>query len=457
MRTPSALVVRAPSRRCAVVLAPVLVLALCSALRAQIIATERAVGGISIDAHGLLDNAAVDMVGELARQRAAALGQIPGELNQSTELRKVSLRRLEAAIGESLRDNKDLPDEIKYLAGLQQIRYVFVYPQQRDIVLVGPGEAWQVDRRGNLVGVGTGRPVMLLDDLLVALRSARRAANGGISCSIDPTDEGVVQFSNYLSSFRTMGSPQVISAGVERALGQQNITVTGVPETSHFARVLVAADYRMKRLGMNLDQAPVAGLPSYLHMMKAGSRRTPSSLPRWWLEPDYEPLLHSPDRLAWELCGASVKAMTMEDFVAASGAREASGRANRAAQKWADLMTEKYDELALADPIFGQLRNCMELAVVSALIVKEHLAERAGYSMPLLLDPADVKTEQFAAAKHVASRASLLKKGRNWLISASGGVQVNSWNIADNVQPSDAPAQVHAESAAADETAWWWN
>ena len=50
-----------------------------------------------------------------------------------------------------------------------------------------------------------------------------------------------------------------------------------------------------------------------------------------------------------------------------------------------------------------------------------------------------------------------MKKGRNWLISASGGVQVNSWNVADNVQPSDAPAGVRAASASADDTAWWWN
>ena len=59
---------------------------------------------------------------------------------------------------------------------------------------------------------------------------------------------------------------------MEQALGPQTITVTGVPATSHFARVMVAADYRMKRLSMNMEPAPIAGLPSYLEMMSGGSR-----------------------------------------------------------------------------------------------------------------------------------------------------------------------------------------
>jgi hypothetical protein len=44
---------------------------------------------------------------------------------------------------------------------------------------------------------------------------------------------------------------------------------TGVPTDSRFAQVLVAADYRMKRIGMNFEKAPVRGLPSYLEMRPA--------------------------------------------------------------------------------------------------------------------------------------------------------------------------------------------
>ena len=56
---------------------------------------------------------------------------------------------------------------------------MFACPEQKDIVLVGPAEGWKVDHRGTMIGLSTGRPVMLLDDLLVALRTAKTAAQGG--------------------------------------------------------------------------------------------------------------------------------------------------------------------------------------------------------------------------------------------------------------------------------------
>ena len=52
-----------------------------------------------------------------------------------------------------------------------------------------------------------------------------------------------------------------------------------------------------------------------------------------------------------------------------------------------------------------------------------------------LLESPAVKPEAFNAPKEVESKASVLRKGRNWVISASGGVAINSWAIADKVQP----------------------
>ena len=152
---------------------------------------QRAVGGISINSDGLIANASVDTLGKLRAERVRLMQRLPADLQASASLRKVSLRGLEEAIEESLRTNKPLAGRHRVLAGLQDIRYVFVYPEQKDIVLVGFGEGWQLDRHGNFVGVTTGKPVLLLDDLLVALRTAATTARGGISCSIDPTPEGI--------------------------------------------------------------------------------------------------------------------------------------------------------------------------------------------------------------------------------------------------------------------------
>lgn len=414
--------------------------------------TTRAVGGISINTDGILDNAKPDALGQLAKLRAESMTKAPGELNAAAPRREISLRRLEAAIDECVKNDKPLPDAIKYLAGLQRIQYVFVYPEQKDIVLVGPGEGWKVDGKGTVVGVTTGRPVMLLDDLLVALRTAKAAAQGGITCSIDPTPEGMARIQKTVMP-RGVDSSAAMAA-FEKALGMQQITVTGVPDTSHFARVLVAADYRMKRIAMAFDPSPVRGLPNYLGMVKPGKAMVS---PRFWLEPKFDALLCDADGLAFEFAGAGVKAMTEEDYIATTGAVKHSGKANPAAQRWANIMTEKYPELAVADPIFGQLQNCMELAVVGALIVKNNLPEKAGYDLPTLMNSPTVKADVFNAPKQVASIASILEKGKNRVVSVSGGVAINSWAIADRVKPSERVAPVRAKSAFSETANWWRN
>ena len=450
-------VTRAAHRGAVGLLVVVLVVTFCAPLVAQVSSYSRSVGGISCDEGGVITNAQVDYTAKLRALRLKGLSGVPQGLSQVVPTRKISLRMLEAAIDRCNRTGKDLPDEIKYLAGLQRIDYVFVYPEKHDIVLVGPGEGWKVDDRGNIVGATTARPVMLLDDLAVALRTAREAAQGGISCSIDPTSQGLQQLRSYVDTLKTIGHAPTTVANIEKALGPQVISVTGVPADSHFARVMVAADYRMKRLAMAFEPAPKGvKLPSFMSMVSAGPRGMSNMLPRWWLAPDYQPLLRDEDGLAWQLRGASVKAMTEEDFLTASGARQHTGKASQTAQRWADNMTAQYDRLAVADPIFGQLRNCMELAIVSALVAKENLTHKAGYSLPILTDPSGVQVAKFFPPKQVDSKASVFKKHRNWVISASGGVLVNSWAVADKTEKSDSLAPVRAK-AAGGQGNWWWN
>jgi hypothetical protein len=418
------------------------------------------VGGISINADGILNNVDVDALGNLSQMRKQAMQKLPAELAKAAGLRKVSLRHLEAAIAECRKANKKLPDDVCFLGGLQQIRYVLVYPEQKDIVLVGPGDGWKVDDRGNVVGVANGRPIMLLDDLVVALRSAQQSQQSDITCSIDPTSEGLQKLRDYVSTLRTIGDPKTTSANIEQTLGMQQITFSGVPTTSHFARVLVTADYRMKRLAMGFEKPPahIRGLPSFLQMMSAGPRGMSASLPRWWLEPKYDALLRDAAGLSWELQGGSVKALTEEDFLTANGSKEHTGKASPVAQKWADNMTAKYDDLSVAMPIFGDLRNCMELAIVGTLIVKENLPAKSGCSLTVLTDPKQFVVQANIAPTQLSSKASLLKKGHNWLISASGGVAIHAWTTIDQAQRSDAAgAAVRAKATPDSATNWCWN
>ncbi len=233
----------------------------------------------------------------------------------------------------------------------------------------------------------------------------------------------------------------------------QTIRVNGVPENSDFARILVAADFRMKRMGMGFDKSPVRNMPSYLELVNVASAT--SAMPRWWLAPNYDALLKDPEGLAWELRGKGVKCMTEDSLFSADGTRQQTGKSSDAAQKWADSMTANYDELCVAEPVFGELRNLMDLAVVSALIIKERLHERAECPLSLLTDPMAIAVHDFPAPKQVSSKANALKKGRNWIISASGGVEINSWEVASRTEASPKLSSVRQAKPAAAKS-WYW-
>lgn len=419
---------------------------------------SQAVGGISVDARGVLSNAEKDHNG-LRQYWLDNLQQVPGELNGPAKLRKISLRGLEEALAAIVSEEGRLPDEMRFLAGLQRIEYIFVYPEQNDIVLAGYAEGWQVDGRGNMVGVTTGRPVMQLDDLLIALRTAKEAARGGILCSIDPTEAGLARVRNMAATLVSpTGGVVDLAEAMARELGPQNIRFGGVPPESRFAHVLLGADYRMKRLGMNFDPSPVRGLASYLQMLKSTSATgNQNLLPRWWLTTNYLPLLTDQEGLAWQLRGQGVKAMSENDLLGADGRLKQTGKASPLAQKWADQMTKKYDELSVKEPIFGELRNCIDLAVVAALIVKENLIAKAAVDLATLLSAERFPTHVYKTPKQVDSKASVVAARDGYIFSASGGVQIDSWAEASRKETSDELAGVHTNASQGRGRLWWWN
>jgi hypothetical protein len=192
-------------------------------------------------------------------------------------------------------------------------------------------------------------------------------------------------------------------------------------------------------------------------MYTGGGTGMSNMMPRWWLEPKFDGVLRDADGLAWEFQGAGVKCMTEEDFQSADGSREHTGRASPIAQRWADNMTKHYDELSVAEPVFGELQNCMELAIAAALIVREHLPQKANCSLTTLLDGTSVKSAELPAPTQVDSRVSMLRKGHNWIISASGGVTIHSAQIVAHARPSESVTAARGKLAPAATGGWYSN
>jgi hypothetical protein len=95
----------------------------------------------------------------------------------------------------------------------------------------------------------------------------------------------------------------------------------------------------------------------------------------------------------------------------------------------------------------------MDLAVIGALIEKERLLDIANLQIPRLMS--EQSLERFPAPKQTASKASAIKRRGGWVISASGGVEMLPWHIADETETVEAVGDVRGEMATDVNEIWW--
>ena len=110
------------------------------------------VGGVRVDADGVLRNATVEEQNGFLMQMRDQVAEAKGDLAKPTDLRMISLKKIQALVLDAVRNQTSLPEEVLYLGGLTRVEYVFVYPERQDIVIAGPSEPWQVGPAGSVVG-----------------------------------------------------------------------------------------------------------------------------------------------------------------------------------------------------------------------------------------------------------------------------------------------------------------
>ena len=418
---------------------------------------NRGVGGVMIDTNGVLRNMAAEDEGRNLEQLRAAMQGAQGDLAKATDLRLISLKGVQKIALDSQKQGKQIPEDVYCLGGLTRIDYVLVYPERNDIVLAGPAEPWTLGPQGSIVGKSTGNPVINLDDLATAFRFVNQARNGGVSVSIDPTEQGYRQFNQLIQNVNGNVNIQELTPLLAKAFGPQQVTLSGIPADSNMARVILAADFRMKLYGMNLAKAPVAGLPSYMEMVQNRANVSTQLQSRWWMACDYDAISHSKDRLAWKITGQRIKTMTETEAFDNAGQRKKTGKADPVAKKWAESFTKKIGELAIKDPVFGELRNVMDLCLVAALIESQNLQSLAACDLSGILgDNAQVQTVKLEVAKSLDPQICFLQTAQNMLVSASGGVSIESWYFASNVQENDTIAQAKTSMAKWKDTSSWY-
>jgi Protein of unknown function (DUF1598) len=417
------------------------------------------VGGVKVDADGVVRSASVAERGEQLKQLRTSLKSASGQMAEKTSLRMISLRMLQEAIQQSVASGQPLSEEVMYLAGLQRVEYVLAYPEQNDIVIAGPAEPWTIRDDSSVVGKFSGRPVLHLEDLITALRSTDATQKEVVSVSIDPTPEGELRLKQVMNQIKAQKiKPELAENAMKEAFGPQRVSLTAVPKSSRMAQTLVAVDYQMKRLAMNLESSPVAGLTSYMEMIRNGGS-SKGMQPRWWMTSKVDSIAHSEDRLAWKINGSSVKAMTEDQYISESGQRVGSGEANKLAQKWSDLFTAKYDQLCATNSVFGDLINVIDLNLVATIIRSQQLESLAGCNLDLLTGTASAKLEtpEYRIPKSLDPQCSFVRGQAGVSISVSGGVEINPWKMVSESSKVDEGVKAVYAKAATKNQSWWWN
>lgn len=426
------------------------------------------VAGVVIDAQGVLAKVFVNDPGgkqTLERIRAAK-ASLNADVAQPSELRKVSLNRLERAIEARLAAHGQLTDEMHHLAGLTRIQYVFFYPESGDIVIAGPAEGWFEDLTGRVVGLASGRPMLELEDLVVALRTFPPGESEGpvVGCSIDPTQEGLARMQDFLRAYGSHATPDQTEFIVEKlrtSLGLQQVRVLGVPPDTHFAQVMVEADYRMKLIGIGLERPPVK-------MVRYVDRANPSqvnrnALARWYFTPDYQCVRVSDDKLAMELVGEGVKLVGENEVVGADGQRSRAAGSSRASELFVKSFTEKYPELARKSPVYAQLRNLIDMAVAAAFIQQQDYYSQSGWSMEVFGNEDLVPVQTHQAPVQVDTAVAAIWKGKRLMTPIGGGVHIEAalaLDAANLLGDEDAQVQKQRQEINLDQLAegqWWWD
>jgi hypothetical protein len=377
--------------------------------------------------------------------------KIPDDLLQQVPIRKVSLKKINQAIQKTLDDGGFLPDTARYLGGLTAINYVVLAPEEKDILLVGPSEGWKIDATGYVVGNVTGRPILRLEDLVVLFRTwYNKESHSTITCSIDPTPESIARMNAVKSKYGVPSQQNAVAYAndLEKAGGSDVVVIKGIETTSRIAKTLFAADFKMKQIGLGHIQSGLRGLPSYLSLL-TGSPRNIN--PRFWLSADYDVIYHDSLKLTWKLPDVKVNAKTEDQYIdVRSNSRLASGKVDPAAVRWCKKMDEQYNALSRVDPVFGELRNCMSLAMVVALIIREDLLNKSGCSISAITDEPRMKTPQLPEPKFVAVKSII---GKN--VVACGGVEINPFNAIQSAKLDNKIDKQREQLAKTTGNNWW--
>ena len=306
--------------------------------------------------------------------------------------RAISLKVLQQKL-KSLHGKGARPTTLFHLCGLTRINGYVVDEANKDVILIG--------------SVDHNKPPLYLDDFVVALRNAwmkyaelkgntNYYSNPG--CSIDPDPQVMAKLDEIGNQLKKSSQ----TSEVEKALEQwekvcsspQEVRVMGIPFNSHFAWVMVKADYDMKKIAdgtheLNLlwfstlsDLQMEEAKKQYIHGHSTASSN--ESMNRFWFYPGEFRFLEDINAVMIETC--KVKLLTEEEHLTSKGDISGTGRSNPIAEKFVNDFTYFYPEVAAQSSIYYELENLFRFVALAKIMKLKAPHEKVGLSLDYLLN-----------------------------------------------------------------------
>ena len=169
------------------------------------------------------------------------------------------------------------------------------------------------------------------------------------------------------------------------------------------------------------------------------------------------------DRDAFELRGQAVQVLSENEMLTALGQRVHTGKSEMLNLQFARSFTEHFATLAKKYPVYADLENQFDLALVSALLKSEDLPERMGWHMTCLGPGGEYQVAVGEPPRTVESVINHRVIHEKYVIAGvSGGVRVEPAKyVSAEAIETDTYGKLCSQRTTVPKdlppSAWWWD
>ena len=329
------------------------------------------------------------------------------------------------------------------LEGMTRLDGYVIDDDNKDIALFGIAER--------------GQPELNAADFVVALRSAFRRGidpkdgtdygkRAAISIDTDP------EVFHRLNGFQT-ATPEGRREYLELCKTPQRVRVDGMIRHSRVAKILIDADYRMKRIGQGVETLPISSpfpgdfeaiVREWRAQLQAGREpNIPPSKTRYWFTQGRFSHGVSSDGARMVRLNYAQVVLKDEDQIYRNGVDVATGAVNAYARAFTCAWTERMEDTFRAEPLWRDMYNMFRNFAVARIMYDLHAFQKAGLESEFLLQGYEPPRVEVPDALPGLSRVELYVRRRKgggsttYARTVCGGVSIGCNNPVDKEPDSD--------------------